>query len=96
MSDYKIISVKGVAPFTDKRLEIVVHKDKVNTVLSLLREGRQQKVAYPNHDYIYHYLFLFQSTHQYDELRLEEIENYSLEGATWAAWYEKLLRFACT
>ena len=94
MSDYKIVSVKGATPFTDKKLEVVVHKDKVDTVLNMLREGRQQKVAKPNHDYIEHFMFLFQSTHQYDELRLEEIENYSLEGATWAAWYEKLLSFA--
>ena len=94
MSIYKIISVKGATPFTDKKLELVVHQDKVNKVFSLLRESRQMKVARPNHDYIEHYMFLFQSTHQYDEARLEEIENYSEEGACWAAWYEKLLSFA--
>ena len=94
MSIYKIVSVVGAFPFSDKRLELVVHQDKVDTVLSLLREGRRMKVARPNHDYIEHYMFLFQSTHHTDELRLEEIENYSLEGATWAAWYEKLLSFA--
>lgn len=94
MSSYKIISVKGDYPFSDKRLELVVHKDKVGTVLNMLREGRRMKVARPNHDYIEHYIFLFQSTHQYDEARLEEIENYSEEGACWAAWYEKILSFA--